>query len=585
MKEQQHKVDFCVVGGGMSGVCAAVAAARNGASVVLMQDRPVLGGNASSEIRMWVCGAHGANNRETGILEEIMLENFYRNPTANFSVWDSVVYEKALLEPNLTLLLNCSCNTAEMDGSRIKSIRGWQGTAETWHTVEAALFADCSGDSILAPLAGAEVRIGREAASEFGEDIEPAVGDRKTMGMSCLMQLRELDRPVPYIPPEWANKYLSADALPHRIAPGDRFEGSNWWWFELGGEDDSIHDTERLRDELLAVAFGVWDHIKNHGDYGAENWALDWVGFLPGKRESRRYVGDHILTQNDVRAEGKFEDLVAYGGWSMDDHHPGGIRYAGPPTIFHPAPSPYGIAYRCLYSRNVENLFCAGRNISATHAALSSTRVMGTCAILGQAVGAAAAIAAREGLTPRGVYEQRLTDLQEMLMEDDCYLPWHARPVASLSVEAKLTASAGDPEPLRNGHDRPIGEADNGWTAQLGSFVEYRWDSPQAISEVRFTFDSDLDRHFRAGERNPGQNMHCCYRPNDALFRTPDAMVKAFRVEALDGNGEWVTVAREDNNHRRLVRLPVEVETTALRFVPEATWGAAEAHVFAFEVR
>lgn len=582
MREQTHQVDFCVVGGGMSGVCAAVAAARNGARVVLMQDRPVLGGNASSEIRMWVCGAQGSNNRETGILEEIMLENFYRNPTANYSVWDSVVYEKAFCEPNLTLLLNCSCNAAEMEGDRIKSVRGWQGTAETWHTVKARLFADCSGDSILAPLTGAEVRVGREAASEFGEDIQPPVADQKTMGMSCLLQTRELDRPVPYIPPVWANKYLSDDELPHR---GHNVAGNNWWWFELGGEDDSIHDTERLRDELLAVAFGVWDHIKNHGDHGAENWALEWVGFLPGKRESRRYVGDHILTQNDVRAEGKFADLVAYGGWSMDDHHPGGIRYEGPPTIFHPAPSPYGIPYRCLYSRTVSNLFCAGRNISTTHAALSSTRVMGTCAILGQAVGTAAAVAVKHGLTPRGVYEQQLTELQTLLMEDDCYLPWHARPVAALSLEAQLTASSGDPEPLRNGHDRPIGEVDNGWSGPLGSTVEYRWDAPRKVQEVRFTFDSDLDRVFRTGERNRGQNMHCCYRNNDPFFRMPEVMVKAFRVEAQLASGEWVRVVEEGDNHRRLVRLGVEVEAVAVRFIPEATWGATEAHVFAWEVR
>jgi hypothetical protein len=270
---------------------------------------------------MWICGAHGKNNRETGILEEILLENYWRNPTANYSVWDSVLYEKARYQPNLTLLLNCSCTAATMDGNRIVSVRGWQGTAETWHTVEAKLFADCSGDSVLAPLTGAEFRVGREAASEFNEDIEPPVADNKTMGMSCLIQTRELDRPVPFTPPPWAHRYLTDADLPHR---GHRVLSTNFWWIELGGEHDSIHDTEMLRDELLKVVFGVWDHIKNRGDHGAENWAIEWIGFLPGKRESRRYVGDHILTQNDVRAEGRFDDLVAYGGWSMDDHHPGG---------------------------------------------------------------------------------------------------------------------------------------------------------------------------------------------------------------------------------------------------------------------
>ena len=582
MRQETHHVDFCVVGGGLAGMCAAIAAARRGARVALMHDRPVLGGNASSEVRMWVGGAHGANNRETGILEEIMLENFYRNPTANYSVWDSVLYEKARLEPNLTLLLNCSCNAAEMDGNRIVSVRGWQLTTETWHTVEAKYFADCSGDSILAPLTGAEFRVGREAAGEFGEDIEPAEADQHTMGMSCLIQTREMDHAVPYTPPDWANEYLTDDDLPNR---GHEVVGNNFWWIELGGEDDSIHDTERLRDELLKVTFGVWDHIKNRGDHGADNWAIEWIGFLPGKRESRRYVGDHILTQNDVRAEGKFDDLVAYGGWSMDDHHPGGIRYAGPPTIFHPAPSPYGIPYRSLYSRNIANLWFAGRNISATHAALSSTRVMATCAIIGQAVGTAAAIALQAGLSPRGVYEQRIGEVQAALMEDDCYLPWHARETPVLTREARLAASDGDPEPLRNGHDRPINGADNGWTGPVGGWVEYAWDGARKISQVRLVFDSDLDRISRKGDRDGWVNMRACYTLHDPHLALPGTMIRAFRIEALSADGVGQTVARVDNNRQRLVRLSVNVETNALRLIPEATWGATEAHVFSFDVR
>ena len=168
-----HSADLCVVGGGMAGLCAAVAAARHGAKVVLMQERPMLGGNASSEIRMWICGAHGANNRETGILEEIMLENLYRNPALNFHIWDGILLEWARREENLTLLLNCTCTSCEMSGNRIASVTGWQMTTQTWRKVEAKLFADCSGDSVLAPLSGAKFRVGREARSEFDEDIEP----------------------------------------------------------------------------------------------------------------------------------------------------------------------------------------------------------------------------------------------------------------------------------------------------------------------------------------------------------------------------------------------------------------------------
>jgi len=573
MKHKTHKADFCVVGGGLAGMCAAISAARHGAKVALMHDRPVLGGNASSEIRMWVGGAHGKNNRETGILEEIMLENLYRNPERIYSIWDSILYEKVRFEDNITLLLNCSCNEIEMDGNTIRKIKGWSLTSETWHTVEASLFADCSGDSILAPLSGAEFRIGRESAHEFSEDIEPEEADNKTMGMSCLIQARETDRSQPFIPPIWANKYQTDDDLTYR---GHDIRSSNFWWIELGGEQDSIHDTEEIRDELLKVAFGVWDHIKNHGDHGAENWVLDWVGFLPGKRESRRYVGDHIITQNDVRAEGRFDDIVAYGGWSMDDHHPGGMRWKGQPTIFHPAPSPYGIPYRSLYSKNIYNLLFAGRNISATHAALSSTRVMATCAVLGQAVGTAAGAAIQHGISPGGVYQKKIKELQQTLMDDDCYLPWNVREIPEITRSAQLSASESDPEPLRSGVDRPIGDANNGWTGNLGSWIQYSFNSQQKINEFRFVFDSDLNRR--------PLGMPCNYPLHTEPVTVPKAVVRAFRIEALDENGSWKVVAEENNNYQRLVRIRKSIETVAVRFIPLATWGAENVHLFAWDI-
>jgi len=574
MRNKIHNVDLCVVGGGLAGLCASISAARHGISVVLMQDRPVLGGNASSEIRMWVGGAHGKNNRETGILEEIMLENMYRNPGRNYSIWDSILYEKAKYEKNITLLLNCSCNDLQKEGDKIKSIKGWQLTTQTWHIVNASLFADCSGDSILAPLSGAEFRIGRESASEFNEDIEPDEADNKTMGMSCLIQARETDKPQIFIPPKWAYTYLSDDDLPYR---NHDVRTSNFWWIELGGDQDTIHDTEEIRDELLKVAFGVWDHIKNHGDHNAENWVLDWVGFLPGKRESRRYIGDHIITQNDVRSEGRFDDIVAYGGWSMDDHHPGGMRWKGQPTIFHYAPSPFGIPYRSLYSRNIENLLFAGRNISATHAAMSSTRVMATCAIIGQAVGTASSIAIQNNLSPRGVYQQKIQELKQRLMDDDCYLPWNVRKIPELTKEAQLIASEGDPEPLRNGIDRPIGENDNGWTGDMGSWVQYSFNEPKKVSELRFIFDSDLNRI--------GMNMPCNYPLNAEPLSVPKTMVKSFRIEFLNANDEIIGVKEENNNYQRLVRIKADITASKIRFIPISTWGADKFHIFAWDVR
>jgi hypothetical protein len=573
MKEVFHKTDLCVVGGGLAGLCAAIAAARCGLKVVLMHDRPVPGGNASSEIRMWPSGSRGENNRETGIIEEIILENYYLNPLSNYSIWDSILYSKARYQKDITLLLNCSCTNLEMQNNRIKAVKGWQLTTETWHNVDAEIFADCSGDSILAPLSGAEFRVGRESREEFHEDIEPVVGDKSTMGLSCLIQARETNSPQKFIAPDWACKFDTDEYLhnrPHRI------DETNYWWLEVGGINDSIYDTEQIRDELLKIAFGVWNHIKNHGEHNADNWVLDWIGFLPGKRESRRYVGDYILTQNDVRAEGKFHDIVAYGGWPMDDHNPLGFNYPGEPTVFHPAPSPYGIPYRCLYSRNIENLMFAGRNISVTHAALSSTRVMRTCSIIGQAVGTAAYIAVKKQTSPRGVYEKYIEELQCKLMESDCYIPWHTRPISELSKKAVLTASEGDPEPLRNGIDRPTGSNDNGWEGELNSWVQYSFERPHNIKQVRLIFDSDLNR------KNMG--LRCCYPLNMEPYNVPKTIIKQFKIEAQIEHGKWETVFSENNNYQRFVCVPINVCANVIRFVPQATWGSKNVHLFSFDI-
>ena len=574
MRTINHEVEFCVVGGGLSGMCAAIAAARKGVKTLLMHDRPVLGGNASSEIRMWVCGAKGENNLETGLIEEIRLENLYRNSYPNFSIWDSILYEKVRFQDNLTLLLNCSCNNAEMDGDKIKSIRGWQLTNETWHNVKADYFADCSGDSILAPLSGAEFRYGREASAEHGESIEPEQADDKTMGMSCLIQCRETDSPQRFIAPTWANKYESAEDLPNR---GLNFTPQqNFWWLEIGGEQDTVHDCEEIRDELLKVAFGVWDLIKNRCDNSAENWVLDWVGFLPGKRESRRYVGDHIITQNDVSAEGKFEDIVAYGGWPMDDHHPAGIRYPGAPTIFHPAPSPFGIPYRALYSKNIDNLFFAGRNISATHAAMSSTRVMATCALLGQAVGTAAAIATKNSLSPRGVYQEKLNDLQTQLQSDDCWLPGKKRAISELSAKADLTASCAEVEKVRNGVDRPLGDENNACYVKADDYLEYRFEQTENVKEIKVIFDSDLNRHHL--------NMLSNYPLDMPKYQPPETLVKSFEITVEDENGKKIKLFSTDNNYQRLFRMPCEIKAKSVRLQILETRQADESRIFAFEV-
>lgn len=569
---EDHEFDVCVVGGGMAGMCAAIASARNGAKTALVHDRPVFGGNASSEIRMWICGAH--NNKETGILEAIQLENEYRNPSGSYSIWDSVLYGQIFFQPNLTPFLNCSCTDAESDGNRIVGIKAWQLTSQTWHTIRAKMFVDCSGDSILAAVTGAEFRVGREARHEFNEDIQPLKSDDKTMGNSLLIQLRRTDEEQPFVPPQWAYKFNSASDLPRRIRG---VEADNFWWMEFGGLKDTIREAEPIRDELMKLGYGVWDYIKNRAPERAQaaNWALEWSGSLPGKRENRRYIGDHVLTQNDVRDGGKFEDIVGYGGWSMDDHHPAGILYPGEPTVFHAAPSPYGIPYRCLYSRNIPNLLFAGRNISATHAAMSSTRVMATCAILGQAVGTAAALSIRHGCDPRSLSSgARLQELQQTLMQDDCWLPGLTYAVSDLAKSAMLSGAGENVGALLDGMDRSRGEQSHAWTGQIGNTVEFQWKNPVQIGGARLVFDSNLSLTKR---------MPCSYPHKNSGCSVPQSLIKSYRLEALDAAGQWTTVYRETGNYQRLVHAPLNVETRALRFIPEETWGEPLARVFAVE--
>lgn len=558
--KKEYRTEFCVVGGGLAGLAAALSAARHGTRVVLIQDRPMLGGNASSEIRMWVGGAKGKGNREGGIVEELFLQNYYTNPNAKFTLWDAVLYDAAIREKNLTLLLNSSVLDAECEDGVIKSVTAWQSNAETFHTVYASYFADCSGDSILAPLSGAEFRYGREAKSEFGESIPPEVADRKTMGMSCLFQIRETDHKVSFTPPDWAYDYPTEDALAHRTHD----LADNFWWIEVGGLKDCIHDTDDCREELIKIAYGVWDHIKNHGDHGADNWELEWIGFLPGKRESRRYVGEYTVTQNDVEAEGRFSDLVAYAGWSMDDHFPEGFYYKdGCSTIWHPAPRPWGLPLRCMISKSIQNLVFAGRNISVTHAALSSSRVMATCAVLGQAIGTAVAQSLADGVDIRKIDVVRL---QQTLMDDDCYLPWHQREVSALSKAAACNADV-----VRNGCDR--GD-ENLWIGHEGDCLEYTFEAPVQVSSLRVIFDSDLDRK--------GYNMPCRFPLETPYLKLPATLIRSFAIEIEHEDGS--VTAKTYENHQRLVRIPVEERVRRVRLIPLSTWGAEEYRVFSFEV-
>lgn len=589
-----HRVDFCVVGGGLSGMCAAIAAARGGSRVVLVQDRPMLGGNASSEVRMWISGARGSNNRESGIIEEIELTSLWRNPDKNYSIWDGILYEKVKNEKNITLLLNCSVCDAQMQENKIVSVTGWQTTTQRWHTVYADNFADCSGDSVLAPLSGAAYRVGREAASEYGEKTSQVTEDSRTMGMSCLLQLRKSDRPSRFIPPSWALA-LSEDVLKFR-KPNLEKTSENFWYLELGGNRDTIHDTEEIRDELLALAYGMLNHIKNSGTIpDADYWELDWMGFLPGKRESRRMTGAYVMTQSDVLSGGLFQDTVAYGGWGLDDHHPDGFYHVGNPNVWGQTPSPYGIPYRTLYSVNIANLFFAGRNISVTHAAMSSTRVMATCALLGEAVGTAANIAREFALSPSGVYEQKLPLLQERLMENGCFLPRFKRKIADLCQNAKLCGegvSSEELNKLRNGIDRnhsTYGDEDFGVFLPLGKAVTYHFETPVKLSNVHLQFDTDLNRETLPGDSiDRTRSMRANRNLQSVTTCMPKTLVKGYRLTAVTEDRREVVLMQTDCNLLGCVNCKPEDQLyRSVSFTPVTSWKDDDrsVRIFSFDFR
>lgn len=572
--------DLCVIGGGISGMCAAISAAREGIKVVLMHERPVLGGNASSEIRMWICGAHGKSNRETGVIEEIALENLYRNPTKSFAIWDTVLYDFIRREKNIVPLLNCTCMDAETEigelengrDRRIVSVTGYQMTTQRFYTVKAKFYSDCSGDSILAPLTGAEFKLGRESRDEYGENTYVTEPDSMTMGMSCLLQGRETARKVDFIPPEWSFKD-DGEVFKNRRPEIER-DYENFWYLELGGDRDSIGDTEEIRDELVPLAVGMWDHIKNSGEYDTETWDLDFLGFLPGKRESRRMCGEYMITERDVMSGERFEDEVAFGGWPIDDHYPGGFFHIGTANTNVRTPAPYSLPYRALYSKNVENLFFAGRNISMTHMAMSSIRVMRTCALLGEAVGKAAAIATEFSLTPHGVYLEKKDELQSRLMAGDCFLPSKKRSISDICKNAIL---AGANDSLRDGIDRehPIygesyGEKLN--KIKLGASAEYSFQA-ENVGYVHIVFDSDLDRETLPG--SDCERTHCTRantRLDSPVMHMPLTLCREFALYGeLDGKRE--EIMHIENNRKRSYHIPVNKKIDKLTLVPLSSWG------------
>ena len=514
--------DVVVVGGGPAGLGAAVSAARHGSKVALIQDRPVLGGNASSEIQVPPMG-HIGNPPDrvnvTGLAEEFFPKQGWRN-FADSKKIESIVRA----EEDISLFLNTRATGVVMEKSdTIKSVLALAVKTGRRMSFTAPLFIDCTGHGWIGYYAGAEYRMGQEARSEFNESLAPVKAGKHTMG-NCLNYavikthdpagvIKYTDKEkvtitghnqqkprVAFECPPWAYNWTrDEDFEPlnsHRRRkdivrpenfdrpsrgkgrnPGNDINGgiSNAWWVEYGGMLNTIEDAERIRDELFRINIGLWTYAKNHNPKTVEKNSsreLVWLNYVPGVRESRRLIGDYIMSQKDYDNQIVHKDTIGFTDWGPDVHHPEGFWVKGNDCIHVYQGKRTSIPYRTLYSKNISNLFMAGRCHSATHIGLGGTRVMRPLMQTGQAAGTAAALARKYGTTPRGIYRQHIKELQQELLKDGCYLPGVKNSDKNdLALTAEVIASSYlkdmDPGKVANGFNRVIGSDRNAWAPNL----------------------------------------------------------------------------------------------------------------------
>jgi hypothetical protein len=411
------KYDFVIVGGGMAGTCAAISAARLGLKVALIQNRPVLGGNNSSEVRVHL----GARiNLEPypalgNLVNEIGPQRGGNAQPKSFYE-DQKKLDAVRNEPNISLFLNHHANEVVMKENSIQKIMAENLESGEKIAFEAPLFADCTGDGTIGFLAGAQYLIGRESKATFNEPTAPETADNLTMGVSVQWFSEKSDHAVSFPDIDWG--LPMDDDKSYAITRGD-------WNWETGMGKDMIEEAEFIRDYGLLVVYSNWSYLKNHHAEKEKfsNEKLRWVAYIGGKRESRRLVGDYILTENDLTQQNFLPDGTAPTSWSIDLHYPDlenekdfqGQAFRS--IAEHISIYPYPIPFRCLYSKDIDNLMMAGRDISVSHVALGTVRLMRTCGMMGEVIGMAAAVCKANETSPRGLYQNHFSQLEELMLK------------------------------------------------------------------------------------------------------------------------------------------------------------------------
>lgn len=540
---------------------------------------------------------------EGGIVHELMLSNKRVNDSYNFSIWDVVLFNAAKKEKNLTLFLNTTMHNVLSENGKIKEIECYQLTTEKYLSISAKFFADCTGNGTLCYFADAEYKIGSEAKSEYNEPHAPETADNKRMGNTLLFKAIDRGHLVRFVPPveimHFTEEQLRFRKHSPQISPeiiknvtpeelrvmfGGYAQDYGYWWIEICGKKENIiEEYEDIRDQLVSAIYGVWDHIKNEGEHGAENYELAWVGVLPGTRESRRIVCDYMLTENDILSNRRFDDKVAYGGWDIDVHT-GLFAFDEKPSFIYPIEGSYDIPYRSYCVKDFKNLFVGGRCMGASKLAMSSTRVMGTCTIGGQAIGTAAAMLCRT--KAENIRDINIKELQQNLLRDDCYLPMLSNEDNSdLARNAKITVSSVEngflAENLINGITRSVDGANNAWHSlpleeNKPEYILLSLENKSTVNTVQLVFDSDFNTEKKITLSSTRQNQQ--------KIGVPSELVRDFSVELIS-NGVVVEKSEIKDNCQRLVKLnfdSVICDTVKVTFTK--TWGDLCVRVFEIRV-